>query len=429
VNSENFPSRLDEFEEILLADQYRVRGFSVRNRTGGIGTPLICVRPLDTNLGIHLSVPATILLRAPLSLAEVASGQGTFSLELYSDFHTPSVTIGGTQVPLELDLTTFRAYTLSQSKVWKLGRLQFLAPSQYIPSHLILNQPFEPNRIPVVYVHGTFSTPIAWAEIANTLTADPVLRQHYQIWAFFYGSGNPFVYSIADLRSALTAKVRELDPQGTNEALRQMVIIGHSQGGLVTKGTVIDTGDRMWRQISKRPLEDLNISEARREELRRLLFLKPLPFVKRVIFVSTPHRGSFLANSRARRLAQRLVSLPGELFSSRTNLLALMKGTEMGEFLHGRMPTSLDSMSPENPALQAMAKIPVAPSVKAHSIIPVLGKGDYRKGNDGVVTYQSAHVDYVQSDLVVHGKHSCLNLPATIEEVRRILYLHLSELK
>jgi pimeloyl-ACP methyl ester carboxylesterase len=279
----------------------------------------------------------------------------------------------------------------------------------------------------VVYVHGTFSSPIAWAEMANSLVADPVLRQRYQVWAFFYGSGNPLVYSIADLRAALTAEVRQLDPQGTNAALRQMVIIGHSQGGLVTKGTVIDTGDRIWRQLSTRPLEDLNLSEARREELRRLLFLKPLPFVKRVIFISTPHRGSYLANSRARRLAQKLVSLPGELFSSRTNLLGLMEGTKMGHFLGGRMPTSLDSMSPENPALRAMAQIPVAPSVKAQSIIPVLGKGDYRQGKDGVVTYQSAHVDYVQSELIVHGKHSCQNLPATIEEVRRILYLHLSE--
>ena len=60
------------------------------------------------------------------------------------------MTIGGAQVPLETDLTTYRAYTLSQSSIWKLGKLDFLAPAERIPSQLILNQPFDPDRIPVV---------------------------------------------------------------------------------------------------------------------------------------------------------------------------------------------------------------------------------------------------------------------------------------
>ena len=50
------------------------------------------------------------------------------------------------------------------------------------------------------------------------------------------------------------------------------------------------------------------------------------------------------------------------------------------------------------------------------------------EGRDGVVAYPSAHVDYVESELVVRGPHSCQNLPATIEEVRRILHEHLEEL-
>ena len=82
-----------------------------------------------------------------------------------------------------------------------------------------------------------------------------------------------------------------------------MVIIGHSQGGLLTKGTAIDTGDRLWRVFSTNRLEDLKISEAQRAEIRRLLFLEPLPFVKRVVFIATPHRGSYLSGSFARRLA------------------------------------------------------------------------------------------------------------------------------
>jgi hypothetical protein len=85
-------------------------------------------------------------------------------------------------------------------------------------------------------------------------------------------------------------------------------------------------------------------------------------------------------------------------------------------------------MSPKNPAMLALADIPVAPNIKAHSIIPVLGGGELSTGRDGVVAYKSAHVDYVESELVVQGGHSCQNLPSTIEEVRRILYEHLNQI-
>jgi pimeloyl-ACP methyl ester carboxylesterase len=350
-------------------------------------------------------------------------------LELDPAVGADTVAIGAARVPLEIDLTTYRAYTLSQSRIWKLGKLQFLAPAERIPSQLILNQPFEPGRIPVVFVHGTFSSPVTWAEMANALTADPVLRQRYQVWSFVYGSGNPLVQSVLELRSALTAQIQRLDPEGTNAALRQMVIIGHSQGGLLTKGAAIDAGDRIWRVVSTNRLEDVEVSETLRAELREMLFPKPLPFVRRVVFIATPHRGSYLSGGLARRLARRLVSLPGNLVSRGSDIMSLTGGSEAGRFLQGKMPTSLDSMSPKNPALLAMADIPVVAPIKAHSIIPVSGEGDLREGKDGVVAYASAHLDGVESEFIVRGKHSCLNEPATIEEVRRILHAHLEQLR
>lgn len=429
VNNETFASRLPEFEQILLADQFRVRGLSVRNREAGVGTPLICVRPLDPRFGVRQATPATVLLRGPASLGELGDGKSVCSLEVYHPiFDTTTTVIGGVQVPLEMDLTAFRAYGLSQSRIWSLGKLGFLAPAERIPSQLILNQTFEPDRIPVVYVHGTFSSPVTWAEMVNTLIVDPKLRKRYQVWTFIYGSGNPLVQSIGDLRAALTEKVQQLDPQGTNTLLRQMVVIGHSQGGLLTKSTAISAGDRLWRVFSTNRLEDLKIPEADRERLRRALFLEPLPFVKRVVFIATPHRGSYLSSGFVRRLAARFVSLPGNLVSRSKDVFQLAAGSDFGRFLQGRMPTSLDGMSPKNPGLLVMADIAVAPEVKAHSIIAVEGEGDYHRGRDGVVAYQSAHVDYAQSEFIVRSYHTCLDQPATIEEVRRILHEHLQQL-
>jgi pimeloyl-ACP methyl ester carboxylesterase len=420
-----FQGELEGFYQILMADQFRVHGFSVRNREPGIGAPLICAKPYNPEFQMRLCVPATTLLRGPASLAELAAEHRVCALEVYPSFGTTSVTIGGNSVPLETDLTTFRAYILNQSTIWKLGNLAFLAPGERIRSQLILNQPFVADRIPLVFVHGTFSSPVTWAEMVNTLAADPELRQHYQIWSFVYGSGNPLVKSIADFRATLAAEVQRLDPAGTNTALREMVIIGHSQGGLLTKSTVVETGDKLWRVLSTNRLENLKISDADRAKLRAMTHFEPLPFVKRVVFIATPHRGSYLSGSFVRGLARRFVALPRAMVTRTSDLMRLMEGSETGRFLQGRLPTSLDGMSPKNPVLAVMANIPVVPQVTAHSIIAVQGNGDYHKGKDGLVAYESAHVDYAKSEFIVRSYHTCLDNPATIEEVRRILHEHL----
>lgn len=425
LNLTNFPDRLEDFGEFLLADQFRVRGLSTRNREPGIGAPLVAVRRFDPELAVRRCLPATAFLRLPTSLAEVIANAGCGSLELYSAFGNPTVAVGNTRVPLEIDVTTHMAYVMNQSFIWKLGMMQFLAPAKHMRSQLIPFNAFNTDRIPLVLVHGTFSSPVTWAEFINTLTADPVLRRRYQVWNFMYGSGNALPISATELRDALAATVQRLDPQGTNGLLRQMVVIGHSQGGLLTKLTATTTGDRLWRALSNKPLETFPITEAQRAKLRRWLFLEPLPFVSRVIFISTPHHGSYLASSFVRRLAARLVSLPSTTINAARDAALMTRGTAVEQLLCGRVPTSLDSMSPRNPAVLALADIPVAPRIKAHSIIPVKGAGDLQHGRDGVVDYPSAHVNYVESELVVRGAHSCQNLPATIQEVRRILHEHL----
>lgn len=428
LNDPLISSRTNNFEQIMLADLYKVRGLSVRNREAGVGTPLICVGAMNPEFNLRLTAPATMFLRGPGSLAEIARSNCVSSLEVYSPLDTRSVAIGDAQVPLESDLTVYRAYTLNQASIWALGPLQFLAPSERINSQLILNQPYVAGRVPVVFVHGTFSSPVTWAEMANTLTADPALRKRYQIWSFIYGSGNPVAVSAQQLRDALTATVQKLDPEGKDPALRQMIIIGHSQGGLLTKLTATDTGDKIWQSFSTNRLADLKITEADREKLHKLLFLEPLPFVSRVVFICTPHRGSYLAGGFARKWARRLMTLPGKLATRGKEVLQLTQGSTAGKFFGNKMPTSLDSMSPKNPMLLAVAELPVSPRIKSHSLIAIKGDDQPPAGEDGIVKYTSAHQSYTDSEFIVHGPHTCLNQPDTIEEVRRILHLHLDQL-
>lgn len=422
-----FPWELNLFDKFFLADEFKVRGMSVRVREPGVGTPLLAVSRTVENLRVTRTAPATLLLRVNSSLGEISDGHGNGKLELYSVFDRASVQIGNLTVPLEADLTTHRAYTMNQSFVWRAERLQFLNPAKALKSQLVQTSPYRPGLLPVVFVHGTFSSPIWWSEMINTLSADPELRSRYQIWMFLYSSSNPILVSAGELRQSLTNLVHKLDPQGKDPALRQMVIIGHSQGGLLTKLTATDTGSRLWVAVSEKPIEEIKGKEEK-TLVREIFCPEPLPEVKRVVFISTPHRGSYRAGHLVRNLVRKLVSTPAWMLRKSRVLANLSEQVDLLRESRGKL-TSVDGMSPKSPTMLALAEIPVAPNVHAHSIIAVEAKfPEVHTGNDGVVEYKSAHVDYVESEFVVRSYHSCQDKPETIEEVRRILHEHLDSL-
>jgi len=146
-------------------------------------------------------------------------------------------------------------------------------------------------------VHGTASSPGRWAEMINELGNDRRIGPRVQFWLFTYDTGNPIGFSAAILRSSLIDLVKNLDPEGKDPALRDMVVMGHSQGGLLTKMMALDSGDTMWKLASDTPLDDLDLDPEQRERVRSIAFFKPVPSVKRLIFLSTPHRGSYLAGN------------------------------------------------------------------------------------------------------------------------------------
>ncbi len=425
-NSQRFPWPLAQFDRFELSQELLVRGLSVRNRQSGLGAPLVAVAKPDPGTELSRCLPATVLLRLNGGLRELTDGTSRASLELYSTFDTTTVQIGNGSVPLETDTTVSLAYGLNQTLLWRLGMMQFLSFKERVPTDVYLGQPYERGKIPVVFVHGTFSSPVWWAEMFNTLSADQGLRKRYQFWYFIYNSGLPTSYSAVKLREALTAKLEALDPQGKDPALRQMVVIGHSQGGLLTKLTATDTGDKLLQSVLRtNRLEDLKLTAEQKEQIRHYTCFEALPFVKRVVFISTPHRGSYLASSLARKLARKLVSLPSRMVNAPREFAGFTEKLDLPKDFQGT-PTSLDSMSPRNPIQLALADIPLAPGIKGHSIIAVKGHGDFHKGKDGLVAYDSAHVSYVESEFIVRGPHSCQGMPPTIEEVRRILHEHLT---
>jgi hypothetical protein len=425
-----------EMFDFVPIGELEVHGLAMRYRWPGLGAPLgAATRPIEGAkpgrdlIAPRIRVPVTALLR--ISEAQRALVQGeplTSKLELHLAWDGESVSIAGERVPLELEPSAALALSFTGIPVLEIETLGFLGRLTGILADrppLISATPYKPGLIPVVFVHGTESSVVRWAEMYNRLLADPDLRSHFQFWFFQYDSGNPILLSSLGLRNALGSALKRLDPEGKDPALRKMVLIGHSQGGLLVKMQVINSGNRFWDSVATKPLDELVLSDKTRDLLRRGMFVEPLPEVSRVVFICTPHRGSFVAaRNIIRNLVRALVSLPTNLTGIDAELIRNRDALRSGVSLV--VPSAVDNMSPHNNFILTIQDIPVVSSVQDHSIIAIETDGPVEEGNDGVVTYKSAHIEPVESELIVRpSPHSTQGNPHTIEEVRRILRLHL----
>ncbi len=420
---------------VSLAD-LEVRGLRNTYRKAGIGAALSArVEPSPGKaasrwIPVTAKVPVTAFVRFDDPRLAMSNGRLHGTVELYDEDRTNAVQVGTHTVPLESDPSAALAYQLEGAPIWdfelagfRQGDFKFLgSPKVGDLNGLFMLHPYHPNMIPVVFVHGTASSPARWAEMANELLGDRAIASRYQIWFFIYNSGNPIALSAMRLRESLVAVRKDVDPDSKDPALDKMVVIGHSQGGLLTKMTVVDSGDRFWNNLTKTPFDKADLDAETRDLVARALFVKPLPFVNEVIFIATPHRGSYMASNPIVKLGNKFINLPGGLAKSAVQLGKLREPSMLRTPL--TIPTALDNMDSSNPFIKTLASLPIAPGVHAHSIIPVKGTGPVDDGNDGVVEYKSAHIDGVESEFIVRSGHSTQATPETIEEVRRILYEH-----
>ena len=445
------------------AAQLAVRGLRNRYRRPGIGAPFVASAIREDGKRVPLrsarvpdrvKVPITILVR----YEDVENGLRTGSMhgrfEIYTEAESLEVEIAGQRVPLEYETTSALAYGLGRSAMWDFEIAGFRGgdPLQkrdapITDDGLLMLEPYRPGKIPIVLVHGTASSPARWAEMLNELQSDPTISARYQFWFFIYSTGNPILYSASLLRAALSETLSELDPEGRDPALRRMVVVGHSQGGLLTRLLVSSSGTRFWDNLSDRPFEELDIESDTRKTLGRALFFERKEFIERVIFISTPHRGSFAAESRLGSLASRFVRAPTKLLDQSADLARagvdlvgsavetsrrffglFSREDESARVERGmrRLPSSVDNMRPDSSFTITLTSIPIGLHVYAHSIIPVLGGSPPEGQDDGVVAYSSAHLEEAQSEFIVyHSGHSTQAHPDTIQETRRILLEHL----
>lgn len=290
-----------------------------------------------------------------------------------------------------------------------------------------LRGPYGRGRIPVVLIHGMGHTPASWRAMIEALEADRRLAAACQFWTFAYDSGGPILYSAAMLRRDLRRARRAFDPEETDRAFDRMVLIGHSMGGLLARLMAQGSGESVWPLISDRPFERLAGPPDARELLREMAFFEPEGAVRRLVLIATPHRGSPLGGWAMHRFTAMLFREPEPWRRAYDALVSGNAPDFFGAWFGDGRPDGIEDVTWGHPVPSALARLPIDPSVKVHSIIARFAPEPGGSHTDGLVSYRSAHLEGAASERIVAGNHFCQAHPQVIEEVGRILREHLAE--
>jgi pimeloyl-ACP methyl ester carboxylesterase len=414
VDPEHNPSRYDLFP----TDSLKIGGtfFKTRSAISGIGAPLVAVaRSENSQARQQYKLPRVY---APVTAAIRFSGQEA-KLEFVDPMKSDRIAVSKRTFPLAVDLSAPTAMLIARERPERLGFSRVINPQKYADTaRLAQLQQYDPNRTPVIFVHGLQETGASWAPMIDSLRNDALIRQHYQFWFFSYPSGYPYPYSAALFR-------RDLD--GIDRAFpnhKRVVLIGHSMGGMICRLMITDAGDKIWRDFFGTSPAKTPLASDTRNFLEESLVFNHQPDVQRVIFISTPHRGSKLASGWIGRIGAAFVRTPRLFTPIYDSTKPLLVADPAARTLK-RMPNSVDTLEPNDRFVQAVDKLPITPGIPYYSIMGDRGRGDTPNSSDGIVPYWSSHLDGAKSELIVNSDHGAQYNAQAIQEVGRILKLNL----
>ena len=432
----NLPRKLDFFKSFKVCYDYTPYGFQSISRQSGLGVPLVGVSKLEVKKhnpdeildASKVACPATLFIKFKIQSIRNYSAQ----MEYFDPMKTDYIKIGTHNVPLEVDLSTYLGWILRGGASYNPITVMIDSAAINKVKGLSMLSPYDPQKIPVLFVHGVLSQPRTWVQAINTLLRDPEIRTHYQFWLFAYPTSNPVLISSYELRKNLLKAKKQFDPKNDNLYFKHMIIIAHSMGGLVSKELVTDPGDAFLKTFTNgKPLDSFDMTPEEKEFVKSVLLFKPLPFIDSVVFINTPHRGSYMTRWWVANLAAKLVYLPKEVahnvYDVQKKIMTKAGLLKKGEKV--KLTTGVDNLDPANTFIKVSSKLPIAKGVKYYSIIGNQDKAGVPGGTDGIVDYSSSHLDGAQSEIIVKSGHSAQQNPMAIREIKRILLKHLHEVQ
>src|SRR5438067_1031805 len=388
------PEQNPALYDLIPTDELRYHGAYVTNdvKKDGIGAPLVAVRRLTAEQATALFAPPAIYY----GVTGVAEFEGSRCvLSIRDPLAAETVRVEGHNYPLAANFTASLAMTLAKEKPQKLGFARLLRPQEYAATFRVARmEPYNPNKTVVLVIHGLMDTPATWVPLLNNLVGDKDLRHNYQFWFYSYPSGYPYPYSALILRQELDAIEKKFPLR------RKMVLIGHSMGGCISRTLITDTGNKLWLEAFGKPPAETEMPADSKRLLEEAIILKHRPEIGRVIFMSTPHRGSDLASNWIGRIGSMLVKTPTKLMTIGQTIRENMSPDPAALQLK-RFPNSIDTLAPNNRFVVAINKVPITPGIPYYTIVGDRGRGDSPNSSDGVVPYWSSHLDAAGSVVVL----------------------------
>ena len=415
VDAEHDPGRYDLFP----TDSLKISGkfFTTRSTINGIGAPMVAVsRTENPQFRQQYKLQR---IYAPVTGVIDFSGNKA-QLKFVDPMKSQRIALGKRNFPLAMDLNASTAMLIEHERPERLGMSRVLNPQKYAETtRLCQLQQYDPTRTPVIFVHGLQETGASWVPMIDTLRSDSWIREHYQFWFFSYPTGYPYPYSAALFRQNLDGIERAIPEH------KRVVLIGHSMGGMICRLMITDAGDKIWRDYFATSPAKTPLAPDTRKLLEDAFVFNHRPDVERVIFISTPHRGSKFASGWIGRIGAALVKTPRPFDSVYASVKPLLIEDPAARPLN-RLPNSVDTLEPNDRFVEAVNKLPIARGIPYHSIMGDRGRGDTPNSSDGIVPYWSSHLEGAESELIVNSDHGAQYNQQAIREVERILKLSLA---
>jgi len=210
----------DRFQFMVLPGQYLIEAFEDANQD---------LTYQDTEWATYYGTPSIITIESDqdqLNLNITLQPPGGIVLTEYPNLSSPM-----TQARLQLPHIRFGEIVhleddrFSEDK----GRLGLWEPLRFVKEiggGLYFLEPFDPGKIPVLFIHGAGGTPQSWAPIIQQMDRDT-----FQPWLFYYPSGLYLDDATEFLRQALSHI-------SLTYPFNRLVIVAHSMGGMIARAAI-----------------------------------------------------------------------------------------------------------------------------------------------------------------------------------------------
>ncbi|HJU39589.1 MAG TPA: alpha/beta hydrolase, partial [Tahibacter sp.] len=406
---------------VLAADVPADLYDGARHTRPGFGIPLALLAPRCDDRPLCRHLPPEGVFRPATAWIEFARDAPMPRIVIADPVALGDVHIGARRYPLAADTSAFYAYGAGTSSLRRLGVLGLVGGSEIgRRAGLYLLEDYDPDKRPLVMIHGLGSNPIAWARLSNAVWGDPELRARFQVWHVVYQSNAPTLVLRRRLQRYLDETWQALDPDGDDAARQGIVLVGHSLGGVLSRLLSVDSGDALWSAAFTAPASAFDGKPEDLAELDAVFRFTAYPGVTRAIFLAAPHRGSPVADGFFGRLARAIVRKRAPevkaLFRITDANARFVRDDVRRSYRTGVLNSiaTLQTHQPVHVAAQALL-----PKIPYHTIAGSL-PGAWPPG-DGFVPLDSALLPGAASTLVVESGHDVYESAEAIAEVLRIL--------